>query len=515
MIGAGVSGALVSYLLARRGWRVLLIEAGGRHQQRGRLRAATEWLDFGLEPWPSNLPERDRFVSAGDVDYPLNEVRLFGVGGTTLHWGGAINRLHEDDFAERSRYGVGADWPLTYAELEPHYAAAERLLGVAGAADADPGSPRSAPPPLAPFPLSHTDRFWEQVCAKVGVSLRPASFARNSAPYDGRPACGAFGTCIPICPIRAQYSADHHVDKALATGRVTLVTDTCVRRILTDEGGTRVTGIVATDLEGRDRPFRANAYVVAAHAVESARLLLLSASRAHPDGLGNRGDQVGRNFMEHWYVFGRVRVPGRRFYPYRVGFDAADSHQFYSRADRDRAGAIKLEFTDRSGTPYDLAVRSGLWGERLAEHLGAEFGRTIGVSAETEHLPYADSRITLHPSEVNAFGDPVPVVALKVGEYERATQRRAAEIITRLLEATGGDRIRVAHRDYKAAHNMGTCRMGDEPGSSVVDRDLRVHGVDNLFVLGSAVFPTAGAAQPTLTIAALAVRLAEHLAESS
>ena len=511
VVGSGISGALLSYLLAEQGWQVLLIKAGGRFDNAQRFHTASLFLNFGRDPWPSNLPERDRYVSAGDVDYSLNTARLFAVGGTTLHWGGAINRLHPDDFALASRHGVGADWPITYDELEPFYARAERLIGVAGPAEVPYGSPRSAPHPMAEFPLGHTDRFWREVCSRAGVALHPAAFAKNSVPYDGRSLCSAFGTCNPICPIRAQYSADHHVAKAVATGRVTLLADTCVRRLLTDPGGRRVTGVVATGLDSSDQTYTTSAYIVAAHAVESARLLLLSAGGAHPDGLGNRSDHVGRNLMEHWYVFSRVRMADRRFYPYRLGFDVAESHQFYSREDRDEAGAFKLEFSDRGGTPYDLAVRSGAWGEALARQVEAEFGRTLEVAAETEHLPNPESRVTLHPSEVNVFGDPIPVIAFRFSDYDRRTQQRAREIITTILEATGSDRFSVSKQAYRAGHHMGTCRMGTDPGTSVVDRDLRVHGVDNLFVLGSAVFPTVGAAQPTLTIAALAARLAGHL----
>jgi choline dehydrogenase-like flavoprotein len=514
VVGAGVAGALTSYLLGEAGWRVLLLEAGPLVDHTTRLERAWDSLYLGIPPWPLAVPERDRFLSDGAVDYRLNSTRLFAVGGTTLHWGGIATRLHPDDFRERTRFGVGADWPITYEELERFYVQAEHLLGVSGPDQSPFGPSRSAGYPMPAFPLGNTERYWEEVCERVGVRIHPTAYAKNSVPYDGRPACAAFGTCSPICPIRAQYSADHHVTLALQTGHVQLVPGQYVRRVLTTSDGRRVTGVLATDADGRDQTFEADIVLLAAHAVETARLLLLSQSSAHSTGLGNGGDQVGRNFMEHWYLGGSVRLNDRRFYPFRLGFDPAESHQFYGREDRDSAGAIKLEFSDRLGDPHGLALQSGLRGSALGRHIEAEFGRWLAISAETEHLPYPNSRVTLHPSEVNAFGDPIPVVHLQFGEYELETRRRAVEIITRILEATGSPDVQVD--DWRAtprwaSHHLGTCRAGSDPESSVVDASLRVHGLENLFVVGSGVFPTGGAGQPTLTIAALACRLADHL----
>ena len=514
VVGAGAAGAIVSYLLTRKGWKVLLIEAGRRFDDAERYQKARDLLNFGKKPWPGMLPERDKYISTGEITYNLNTTRVFGVGGSTLHWGGIANRLHADDFAERSNYGVGADWPVPYDELEPFYVQAEWLIGVAGPNNSPFSSPRSADYPMREFPLGYTDQYWKEVCRRAGVTIHPTAYAKNSVPYDGRPACSAFGTCIPICPIKAQYSADHHVIKALETGNLSLLTETYVRRIITDRQGKRGTGVLTTDLAGNDRIYKADAYIIAAHAVESARLLLLSANHVYPNGLGNQGDQVGRNFMEHWYIHGSAKIKDRRFYPNRIGFDPAESHQFYSRKDRSEAGAIKLEFSDRGPTPYGIAIITGLRGKALTRKIEAEFGRTIAISAETEHLPYSESRIYLHKSEVNIFDDPIPAIHLHLGEYERETQRRASQIIARILDATGSDEINLESWEKTpgwASHHLGTCRMGVDPTTSVVDPNLRIHGLKNIYVVGSAVFPTGGAAQPTLTIAALAIRLADHL----
>jgi choline dehydrogenase-like flavoprotein len=160
-----------------------------------------------------------------------------------------------------------------------------------------------------------------------------------------------------------------------------------------------------------------------------------------------------------------------------------------------------------------IAQETNLWGERLTQRLEADFGRSIAIAAETEHQPHPESRVTLHPFEVNVFGDPIPVIHFHVSDYDRETRRRAAETIRTILGATEFEKITMANWNTpgRANHHMGTCRMGVDPATSVVDPQLRIHGVRNAFVLGSAVFPSGGAAQPTLTIVALAFRLAEHL----
>ncbi len=171
VVGAGAAGAIVSYLLARKGWKVLLIEAGRQFDDSERYQKARDLINFGKKPWPNGLPERDKYISTGEIKYGLNGTRVFGVGGSTLHWGGLANRLHADDFTEWSNYGVGADWPITYDELEPFYVQAERLIGVSGPDNSPFVSPRSANYPMREFQFGYTDRYWKEVCSRAGVTI--------------------------------------------------------------------------------------------------------------------------------------------------------------------------------------------------------------------------------------------------------------------------------------------------------------------------------------------------------
>lgn len=520
IVGAGMAGATIAYHLASKGWKVLILEAGSKDEPASRLQKAHDFINFGIYPWVTKTTDKayelEKFESTGNIKYPLKGTRIFGVGGSTLHWGGLANRLHEDDFVEYTKYGVGKDWPITYIDLEKYYLRAEKFIGVAGPNNHPFHPLRSGNFPMKAFPLGYADKYWKKVCNSIGIKIHHTPWAKNSVLYDGRPACSAFGTCLPICPIRAKYSADHHIDKALNTGNVNLITRTIARRIQTDRKR-NVTGIITSDSNGETLVHRATSYVITAHTVETARLLLMSQNKIFPDGIGNHSDQLGRNFMEHWYMNGSAHFKNRQFYPYRSGFDMAESHQFYSRKDRDTAGAIKLEFSDRVLTPYGTAKKNRSWGKELQSQIKGNFGKILALAAETEHLPYQQSRITLHKSKTNSWGDPIIDIHLHLGEYEINTRKKALGIIKKILDATDSDNIQIdgVNNMSLASHHLGTCRMGKDPDSSVVDENLRVHYLKNLFICGSSVFPTGGAAQPTLTIAALAIRLSDHLANSS
>jgi glucose dehydrogenase len=228
---------------------------------------------------------------------------------------------------------------------------------------------------------------------------------------------------------------------------------------------------------------------------------------------GNDSGQVGRNFMEHVYLTAGGKLPGRRFYPNRVGYQVLETLSYYGGADRRERGGIKLEFVYDDWDPLGAMESKRLWGRAIARHDRDNFGHWFGIEAETEQLPNPDSRISLDPNVKDLFGDPVPHLHLAFSEVDYQTQRRAREIMQELLAAAGARDIeqdRLSSTSF-GAHHIGTCRMADDPHQGVVDRDCQVHGIPNLFVAGSSVFPTSGALQPSLTIAALTLRLADRL----
>jgi glucose dehydrogenase len=516
VIGAGLAGGLIAHELASRGVRVVVLEAGPWHDPAQRPARMARALD-GEEAWPSNNPARDRYTNSGPVEYPVSRARVKAVGGTTLHWGGLALRFHETDFRMKTLYGLADDWPITYEELEPWYGRAEQALGVAGMGDDPFASRRSTPYPLPGFPFSHSDKYFSKVFERAGVQLHHVPWAIASVPYGGRAACQAFGTCgspYNVCPIGAVYSADRHVRRAQDTGNATVITDANVVRLETDRGqNVREAVYMTSDKEQRVQ--RAKVFVLAAHAIESVKLLMLSDSSRFPNGLANSSGAVGKYFMEHLHFNGSGTID-QRLDPFRIGFHTAESNQFAASPERDRVGGYRLAPLDSVGpTPEKLAATSGKWGDALAEEIRETFGRRIGVYAQLEQLPDARNTITLDHTEEDFFGNPVPRINFSIGDYELSTRREAARTIERLLEAAGARDLRFPPNERLGFnwHHLGVCRMGDDPATSVVDRNLRAHDVQNLYVAGSSVFVTGGVAQPSLTIAALALRAVEQIAK--
>lgn len=506
VIGGGIAGALVATMATRKGLNVLLLEAGSRFKFSDRLQQLRRHEVLNEDLWPWVNESRDAFVDSSikqiGYKYRLNTTRIKGLGGTTLHWGGKALRLRETDFRTASTYGLGIDWPINYAELEPYYSLAEWEIGVSGTPNQS-DSPRSRPYPMPGFPVGANEAEWMPIANKLGISLDRVSHARNSQNYAGRSHCLAYSVCN-ICPSGAKYSGSFHIQEAENSGRCKVLTNTVARRVDVNNSGD-VIAVHASSLDGKEYSFRAKNYVIAAHATESARLLLLS-------NVGNHSDQVGRNFMEHWYA-AADGFSGTRNYPGRIGFSTLESTHFYEGKERLERGAIGIEFGLISGS-LDNVLERNIWGKELAHFDCENFGHRIGVAAEIEHQPNPDSRITLDPNIRDIFGDPVPHIHFALSDTDHRTHRRAHEIIASLLEARGLSDIKPTHNFVRAFHHMGTCRMSNDPDTGVVDRNCRVHGTNNLYLAGSSVFPTSGARQPTLTIAALALRLADHLTSS-
>ena len=509
IVGAGAAGGIMAFELARRGVSVLVLESGPRHDFQRRGEYVRRYLRHE-NPWRTPLPNLDRYTISGATPFGLEGRRARGVGGSTLHWEGYALRLHADDFRMRSRHGIADDWPISYDELEPYYARAEQALGVAGAPDDPWASPRSTPFPLPAFPFSYSDGLFAPVCRSLGIAFHSLPQARNSVGYGGRSPCRACGTC-EVCPTGAKASIDlTHIPQAEATGKARILTDATVLRLEVDRSG-EVSAAVYAGPDRVEQRVTARIFVVAGGAVENSRLLLLSRSTTRPDGLANSSGLVGKFFMSH----ASLDVTGRaseRVYPYRIGFSTAMSRQFAVERDRMSRGAFVLEFLNSAGpTPEQIAVKSGKWGDALREDVRGEFGRWLGIRLYVEQLPQRGNAVSLNPRLRDYFGNPVPNVRCSLGKYELNALGEGQAVAHRIFAAMGLTGVRSGDLTF-AAHMIGTHRMGTDPGTSVVDSDLRTHDVPNLYLVGSGCFVTASASPPTLTIAALAIRASEHIA---
>ncbi|WP_254838906.1 GMC family oxidoreductase [Natronomonas marina] len=512
VIGAGPAGGIVAAELAA-DHDVVVLEAGLRFPEDDRVRRMERSIRPAYGPqdvWNMGGP-RDAYTTGGRF-YPLNATRVKGVGGSSLHWQGMVMRLHEDDFNSESRHGVGRDWPIDYEDLRPYYARAESELGVAGASDNPFAPPREQPHPMPAFPPSYSDSLFAEACEELEITTHSVPNARNSEPYDGDGACVGYGSCQPVCPSGAKYTAERHVDRAERAG-ARVVAEAPVQRLEHDAAGERVTAAVYRK-DGEERRQEARAFVVACGGVETPRLLLLSRSEEHPDGLANSSGAVGRYFMDHCFagMGGRYDGPTRQKH---VGFNTTESHQFYDVSEA--GGRFKLEFLNYAGpSPVEQALTAEEWGDDLLAQLRDAYGTYLGLGALAEQLPRPENRVTLDPERTDDHGRPVPRIEWHVDDHTRRTLERANEVQRSILEELGVDPEYVVGPDNTgpAAHHMGTTRMGTDPTASVVDPRLRTHDLSNCWIASSSVFVTGGAMNPTLTIAALALLAADHLDEA-
>lgn len=540
VIGAGVAGALLAWKLGSAGRRVALLEAGDARVDRAAAVAAygaSASKSLG-SPYPGGAPGPEHpgpmdsyYDQAGPEDYLSTYERI--AGGTTWHWLGHTPRLLPSDFAMRRNYGVGVDWPISYADLEKWYCAAEAALGVAGddAEWADlHGAFRSHLFPMPPIWPTWSDQYVGQALSGLIVHNRairvlstPA--ARNSRPYDGRPPCAGNASCIPICPIGAKYDGGVHVEKALKTQQVRLIANAVATR-LTVGRSRRIESVEYRLRSGTRHSLRGTVFILAANAIESSKLLLMSADAASgvPNGVANSSGQVGRNLMDHIQksVFVRARDP---LYPYRGPPSTSGIETFRDGAFRREHSAMRFSLNNDGWTRRSVSspvadvsagVEKGLFGQALRAYLFENVTRQFRFSLSTEVLPDPNNRVTLS-DRTDGDGLPRPRISFNVGAYTRNAFAPALRIIDELTQAMHAtivedDRSPDPGHYSGAGHIMGGCRMGSNAAEAVTDADARTFDHPNLYIMGASLLPTCGTANPTLTVAALSLRAAQHIA---
>jgi len=523
IVGAGLAGGLAAHALARSGIRVVLLEAGpsiDRGDAVDRFNASPDkgpnspYPSSGYAPHPDDADWGGYYVQAGPD--PFHGLYLRVAGGTTWHWGGFVQRFRPNDFAMRSLYGVGLDWPIAYADLEPWYERAERELGVAGDDGHEFGGPRRNPYPMPGVPATYLDGVVAKAAAGLGLSLGVFPQARNSVDYDGRPPCCGSASCVPICPIGAKYDGAVHVQKAVDAGAL-LVTQAVAREIVAGDDG-RIRAVRFLRPDRSEGEATGKVFVVAAHAIESAKLLLMSRDDRRPDGIGNSSGQVGRNLMGQ-IDMASLCLTAEPLYPYRGPVMTSGIMEFRDGPFRAHQSAIGTSLSNAGWTRARgplLTARAlaaqGLRGKALEERLTWRTLRELVLGSTAETLPDPENRVTPDPDLRDPLGLPRPRVAYRIDDYARAGLAAARERHARIFAALHATEITHEEPATSTAIIAGTARMGADPRASVVDPELRAHDHANLFLVGSGAFPTVTASQPSLTIAALSLRAAERIA---
>lgn len=518
VVGSGVAGALLARELAQAGLRVCILEAGGKIERGEAVHRYREAMVRDLAApyprWPwAPIPDAGNaaayFGNKSEPEYRPSYLKQ--VGGTTWHWTGMTPRFLPADFELHSRYGVGIDWPIRYADLEPYYVKAEHALGVSGDSADDHGSPRSSAYPLPPIPMPYSDRVVAERLAKHGVPVKPFPAARNSRPYNDRPQCCGNNTCTPICPIGAQYSANTDVDNAIRLGAKLIEQAVVYRFELNDDKH-----IVAAHYkkpDGSSHRITARYFVLACNSIETPRLLLMSAGEQAPEGIANSSGQVGRNLMDHLIFFNTFRID-TPIYSGRGPQSVCGVMTGRDGSFRHRHSAVKL-FLSNDLNVQDKALRAiedqQHWGN-VVEVMKAAAIHQGCIGGELEPLPSEHNRVALDWTHLDPLGLPLPYVEYKLDNYVNEGMKVWLKFAKDLIGKMGAEQTS-SFVSRSSHHPSGTARMGHDPKKSVVDQNCRSHDHPNLYVVGGSVFPTMGTANPTLTIAALSLRLAEHLTD--
>jgi choline dehydrogenase-like flavoprotein len=504
VVGSGAGGGTLAGELCRNGARVVLLEAGKHHTPEEFIN--DEWASFDQLAW---LDERTTSGSWQIAkDFPgLPAWTCKTVGGTTVHWAGCSPRFKDWEFRIRSEHGPidGAsllDWPIGLDDLEPYYERAERKLGLTRTN----GNP--------PLPANNNFKVMANGARRAGYKdVTTGRMAINAVPQDDRPATVQDGFNFQGDKQRAHWSTlTTEIPRAHKTGNLDLRPESMAIRIEHDDSG-RVTGVLYLDRDGNEQFQRARAVCVAGNAIESARLLLGSDSAMFPDGLANSSGQVGRNYMRH--LTGSVYAIFDKPVHMHRGETMAGIVTDESRNNPDRGfvGGYYMELL-ALGVPFLAAFLSpGAWGRDFAgimEH----YDQIAGMWLVGEDMPQESNRVTLNSEVRDEHGRPVPNVHFDDHANDAAMRDHAYEAGESVYHAVDAQRtMRVT--PYPSTHNLGTCRMSAQPEDGVVNEFGRAHDVPNLFVSDGSVFTTGAAANPTLTIVALAIRQADHITEQA
>lgn len=522
IIGSGITAANMAAHLAEHTTRPITVIEAGRDStpftERGKAR--DRYLAYGENPWTrDHLDDQNAF----GVTYGFSP--NMHVGGLAMHWGGVSPRYSPEDFNTKSLYGIGDDWPFSYDDLDPFYQEAEERMGVAGEQGPAAYDPRGKPYPLPPIPVNYNLKQLQGWAETSGIAAWSTPSAKNSIPYQGRAQCQRCDTCYPVCPSGAKYSPDFTWDALVKAKKVTLVSQTLVRRLVADPKTGRIVRATGnrTDASGEEVTIEGKTFVLAGGFVWSPHLLLLSRDSAFPDGLANRSGLVGKYLAGHRNIGGQISLP-MELYPGVNAQHSLVSKQFQRASYKGKYLRHDLRIWE-SGVGRDARLRDDAGKLLVGDALLADWkqrakGATARVRAYYDVLPDKESKLVLDDAKKNRFGDPMPHVSFKDAPESAALREWQEEelrtLFRRMARAGGGEILSLASNsnDIGQEHPTGGCRMGNDPATSVVDGWGRAHDHENLWVAGAPAQVSASCCNGTLTFVAVGLRTASAIAKA-
>ncbi len=572
IVGAGIAGAIAGYKLAQAGKSVLILDGGAEvppdrsaYMEKFYLAMAktpeSPYPDDADDPRPLVLdintwkdrPPTGYFVQNGPLPFASTYERV--AGGTTWHWMGTSLRLLPNDFCTQSMYGHGVDWPYDYNELQPWYGRAEWEIGVAanvadqeyhGLTFSDPNDPSK--PYNYPMPGILQSYLDTELAAKIGnltvegqqMIVSPTPQARNSIPFDDRRVCAGNTNCIPICPIQAKYDATIHIAKAQNLG-VDVWYKTVVYSLSVDKTSGLISGVNYKQYDDPSGPatgegsVSAQLYIMAAHAIETPKILLNSATNELPDGVANSSTQVGKNLMDHPVQLSWALMTDP-LYPFRGPLSTSGIESLRDGDFRKIHAPFRMEIGNEgwnwaNNDPWNSVnefIAAGQFGSTLKSNLNSLFIRQFRFGSLIEQMPLETNCIVPSKQYTDNLGIPRPEINYDLDDYTKAGFADARQVAAQLFDVMGAtDRTTVdptnsAAFTYQgetyilngAGHVMGTYRMGADRTQFVLDANQQSYDHSNLFMLGSGVFPAVGTANPTLTIAATTLKVVDYIIKS-
>jgi len=528
IVGSGASGGMAAWNLTRMGLHVLVLDAGTKFQRSKFWTHVKPWewrerVSRGEHPPQFELDRKEQPYTWTEGQF-FDLVRVWGRGGKTNIWGRVSLRYGDLDFAAAERDGWETPWPIRYKDIAPYYDRVEQLIGVCGGDDDQdslPGSKYYLPPPA----MRCGEKLLKKAGAGIGISMVPVRRAVLTRPHNGHNACHYCGACGRGCDVSAFFNAsDYLMEPALKTGRVEVIDNAVVARVLVSDKGL-ASGVQYFDRHtSEERKVFGRVVIVAASCIDSTRILLNSKSRIYPNGIGNSSDVIGR------YLCEQIRFHMAGFLPELVGSKALNDdgiggeHIYMPRFNhrdgrkRDYLRGFGSQFWS-SGAQDNASFARHLpgFGRGFKQAVNQRYPALVQMHPYGEVLPRAGNRVTVEGTPADRYGIPIARIEYKIGENERRMARDMYDTAEAILRAAKAEILPFERGKLDVAgsaiHEHGTCRMGADPKRSALNGFCQSHDVKNLFVVDGAAFTSASEKNPTLTILALAWRASDYLAD--